>query len=175
MMEIMREPPMLEPCPELANVRLLCCDVDGVMTDGGLFYDVDGPAMVRFHVLDGLGLKKLMKADVAVSIISQSKTPIIATRARILGIENCFVGVDDKLQPITELAKRLNISFDQIAHIADDENDLSLFNAVGVPITVPAGVPAIRNIAKFTTMTAGGNGAVREVCEAILTSLKNNN
>ena len=164
------KPSILMPSPELAKVRLLCCDVDGVMTDGRLYYDANGVNMVQFHVLDGLGLKKLMAGGVAVCMISQSRTPIIARRAKELGIDNCFTGVDDKLSTIVALAGDLDIPFSAIAHIADDENDLPLLNAVGVPVTVPNGVTSVQNIAKFVTTTRGGKGAVRELCDAILAS-----
>jgi len=164
------KPHILMPSPELAKVRLLCCDVDGVMTDGRLYYDANGTNMVQFHVLDGLGLKKLMAGGVAVCMISQSRTPIIARRAKELGIDNCFTGVDDKLSTVTNLANRLGISFGEIAHIADDENDLALLKAVGIPVTVPNGVASVKNVAKFVTATRGGKGAIRELCEAILSS-----
>lgn len=161
-------PSLIGPTPELARIRLLCCDVDGVMTDGGLYYDADGEAQKRFHVLDGQGLKMLMREGVAVCVVTQGRAGSIAARAQALGIEHVFTGVEDKTVPVRILMQRLGLASEQVAHIADDVNDLSLLAFVGLPITVPNGVSEVSRICRFITHTPGGTGAVREVCDAIL-------
>jgi 3-deoxy-D-manno-octulosonate 8-phosphate phosphatase (KDO 8-P phosphatase) len=167
----MIDPPKpVSPHPALGAVKLLCCDVDGVLTDGGLFFDKDGLSMLRFHVQDGIGLKRLMRADIRTCFISQSENQVIRTRAAALGIDYCFTGVENKLYPITELASGLGLRMEEVCHIADDINDLTLLEAVGVPVTVPAGVAEVRRVCRFVTRAPGGAGAVRELCEAILTS-----
>lgn len=158
----------LNAAPMLAKVRLLCCDVDGVLTDGGLYFDHNGLALLRFHVQDGIGLKALMGAGIRTCFISQSENRVIRTRAAALGIDYCFTGIENKFQPITELASSLSLRMEEICHIADDVNDLTLLEAVGVPVTVPGGVAEVMRVCRFVTRTPGGAGAVRELCDAIL-------
>jgi 3-deoxy-D-manno-octulosonate 8-phosphate phosphatase (KDO 8-P phosphatase) len=161
---------VLAPDAELARIRMLSCDVDGVLTDGGLYYDEHGGELRRFHVLDGLGMQALQASGVAVCIISRSSTRAIIHRAERLGIEHCLVGVNDKLPALRQLVGRLGIDLDDVAHVADDVNDIELLRAVGVPIAVANAVPEVREVCRLITTTPGGNGAVREVADAILMS-----
>lgn len=154
--------------PELARIRLLCCDCDGVLTDGGLYYDATGHVMAKFHVLDGMGLKRLMKTGVKTCLITQSKTGAIDKRAEILGLDYCFTGVENKLETIRQTVKELGIEMSEVAHIADDVNDIPLLEEVGFAITVPNGVEEVKAIAAYTTEKSGGTGAVRELCDAIM-------
>lgn len=154
--------------PDLARIRLLCCDIDGVLTDGGLYYGDDGTRFARFHVLDGMGLKRVQAAGVKLAFVSQSRTSYIAARARDLSIDFCYTGVENKLEIMKEILYKLDFGLEAVAHIADDINDLSLLLAVGLPITVPGGVLEVQSVCRFVTKAAGGNGAVRELCEAIL-------
>lgn len=168
-------PRVLTSDPALASVRLLTCDVDGVLTDGGMYFGPDGLNLLRFHVQDGTGLKMLLSEGVAVCFISQSNNAIIAQRASTLGVPHCFLGVDDKLGPIADLATQLNIGFQEICHIADDVNDLSLLEKVGFPVTVPGGAAKVKDVCRYETKTAAGHGAVRELCEAIITAKNSGN
>ncbi|MGO4353286.1 KdsC family phosphatase [Rhizobium sp. RAF36] len=161
-------PNVLTPDPALAGVKLLTCDVDGVLTDGGMYFGPDGLSLLRFHVQDGTGLKLLMSEGVEVCFISQSQNPIITRRASVLGIRHCCLGVDNKLAPIVDLVGQLGIDLREVCHIADDVNDMSLLEKVGFPITVPAGVDRVKAVCRYETKAAGGHGAVRELCEAIL-------
>lgn len=154
--------------PDLAHIRLLCCDIDGVLTDGGLYYGHDGTRFARFHVLDGMGLKLVQAAGVKLAFISQSRASYIAARAHDLGVDFCYTGVENKLEIMTDILSQLDFGLEAVAHIADDVNDLSLLLAVGLPITVPGGVLKVQSACRFVTQAAGGNGAVRELCEAIL-------
>ena len=156
--------------PELAGIKLLCCDIDGVLTDGSMYYDAGGHTLVRFHVLDGTGLKLAMRHGIKTCFISQSRSLAIIERARVLGVDYCEVGVEDKLSPILAIAAELGIGMHQVCHIADDVNDLTLLEAVGVSVTVPAGVAAVKAVCTFVTATPGGQGAVRELCDALIAS-----
>lgn len=160
----------LAPDKNLARIRLLCCDVDGVMTDGGLYYNHDGHCMVKFNVLDGIGLKRLSASGVKTCFITMTNSAIITRRAEVLGIDYCFLGVEDKLEKIQTVTADTGIALEETAHIADDINDLSLLNAVGVPVTVPNGVDEVKDVCRFVTRRVGGAGAVRELCDAILAS-----
>jgi 3-deoxy-D-manno-octulosonate 8-phosphate phosphatase (KDO 8-P phosphatase) len=161
---------VLRPHPDFAQIALLTCDVDGVLTDGGLYFGSAGLELVRFNVLDGLGLKALQRAGVRTAFVTQSYNGAIAARAKGLGIDHCLMGVEEKLTPVTELARDYGISLTQVCHIADDVNDLTLLAAVGIAVTVPGGVRRVQEASRFVTRSQGGNGAVRELCDAILDS-----
>ncbi|MGV8952785.1 MAG: KdsC family phosphatase, partial [Cypionkella sp.] len=163
-------PAPLSAGPHLAGIRLLSCDVDGVLTDGGLYYDKDGYAMARFHVLDGMGLKRLQQAGVRTCFVTQSRSAAIETRARLLGIDRCLMGFDDKRDVVADLASEWGFTLAEVCHIADDVNDLTLLQSVGVPVTVPGGVREVKDACMFETRAEGGQGAVRELCEAIIAS-----
>lgn len=158
--------------PEFSHIKLLCCDCDGVMTDGGLYYDATGHMMAKFHVLDGMGLKLLMKTGVKTCLITQSKTGAIDKRAEILGLTYCFTGVEDKLTTITQTAAELGITMDEVAHIADDVNDIPLLEKVGFAITVPNAVTEVKAISHYITERPGGSGAVRDLTDAIIRGQK---
>ena len=156
----------------LRSVKLLSCDVDGVLTDGGLYYDSEGRETRRFHVLDGLGIQNLMDAGVQVCIISRSTTTAIAHRAKALGIEHCYLGVKNKLKTMHHLLEELKLDLKDVAHVGDDLNDLELLLAVGLPLTVPRAVKEVKDVAKFITEKNGGDGAVREITDMIILSKK---
>ena len=158
------------PCPELGRIKLLSCDIDGVLTDGGLYYSTDGSRMARFHVLDGMGLKRVQASGIKLAFISQSTTPYIQTRARDLGVDFCHTGITAKEVTMQAILAQTGLGWDQVCHIADDVNDLSLLARVGIRVTVPGGMAEVKDACDFTTTAQGGNGAVRELCEAILAS-----
>ncbi len=160
----------LAPGADLAGIKLLSCDIDGVLTDGGLYYADDGTRFARFHVLDGMGLKRVQAVGIKTAFITQSRTRYIETRARDLGIDHCHLGIEDKLQTMQAILADLPFGLEAVCHIADDVNDLSLLRAVGLPVTVPGGMPQVQAVCRYVTGAEGGNGAVRELCEAILAS-----
>ena len=159
---------MNDPAALRARIRLVSLDCDGVMTDGTLFYGEDGRQWRAFHVHDGVGIRMLIEAGVEVAFVTASRTEAIARRAEVLGVAHCLVGVEDKHAALAELCARLGIGFDAVAHMGDDLNDLPVLEAVGLPATVPNAVPAVRAVARYTTRTAGGAGAVREFAEWLL-------
>lgn len=167
---------MLNPAPlpdrheTFANIRLFCADVDGVLSDGGLYYGPDGNVMVRFNVLDGHGLKQLNSLGIITCFVTMSDTPQIRKRAQDLGINYCFSGVKDKVESISHIVKLNNLSWDQVSHIADDLNDSLLLKKVGIPVAVPNAVPQVLAICRYVTSRSGGQGAVRELCDAITAS-----
>lgn len=152
----------------LEEVRLLALDVDGVLTDGGLYYTETGEELKKFNVKDGLGLQRLMLSGIEVAIISAGFSSATLHRAKRLGIANTFIGVDDKLATLKRLCLELNVPLSQVAYMGDDFVDLPVMQSVGCPITVADAMPENRAVAIYTTQKAGGQGAVREVCELIL-------
>ncbi|NQU58285.1 MAG: HAD hydrolase family protein [Rhodospirillales bacterium] len=154
----------------LKTIKMLSLDVDGVLTDGGLYYTDDGHQMRKFNVKDGMGIVEVMRAGIEVCIISASKVDVVAKRARDLGITHVFAGVEDKLQTLIMLCDMLSLDIKDVAHIGDDINDIGALEAVGLPITVADGVSKVVQVAQFVTEKEGGRGAVREICDLLVAS-----
>jgi 3-deoxy-D-manno-octulosonate 8-phosphate phosphatase (KDO 8-P phosphatase) len=152
----------------LANIKLLSLDVDGVMTDGGLYYTDDGVQFRKFNVKDGLGIKQAMKAGVQVCIISASKQLSTLQRAEHLGISHVRIGAEDKLAELKGIAAGLGVDLHEVAHVGDDVTDVALMAHVGLPMTVADAVPEALAAARYVTSKPGGAGAVREICDMLV-------
>lgn len=151
----------------LRQIKLLSVDVDGILTDGGIYYSDDGNSFRKFNAKDGLGLVRLMRSGVTVTIISGGKAGAIEHRAKRLGIEHVFTDIGDKLSVLRQLCDQLGINLENVAHMGDDVNDLELMKAVGLSITASDAVDEILEYADIITERKGGEGAVREICDAI--------
>jgi 3-deoxy-D-manno-octulosonate 8-phosphate phosphatase (KDO 8-P phosphatase) len=154
----------------LSQVRLLTLDVDGVMTDGWLYYTEKGEELKRFNVKDGLGIQLLMKSGIKVAIVSNGTSSSVQHRAKKLGISHCLLGIEDKLTAIKKLCDNFNLSLEQVAHVGDDLVDLSALEAVGCPMTVADAIEENKRQAIYITQALGGHGAVREICDLIRAS-----
>ncbi len=152
----------------LANIRLLSLDLDGVLTDGGLYYTEGGDVMRKYDVKDGMGIELLMQAGVPVSVITASETPAIATRLAKLKIPHVRMGIKHKLPELQAICASLGIGLDQVMHVADDVNDLPVLRAVGLPVAVADALPVVRGVARHITERPGGRGAVRELCDLLI-------
>jgi 3-deoxy-D-manno-octulosonate 8-phosphate phosphatase (KDO 8-P phosphatase) len=160
---------MSRPAPKLLQrVRALVLDVDGVLTDGGMYYGPGGEGLKRFNVKDGMGLGLVIEAGIAVALISGENSEILRRRAEKLKIADVFVGVEDKLQTLEGFLSSKKISLAEAAYVGDDVNDLPPMGKVGLPVAVADAVPEVRKAAKWVTTRRGGDAAVREVCDAIL-------
>lgn len=149
-------------------VRLLSCDVDGVLTDGRIYVDDEGRETKAFHALDGVGLKRLMAAGIAVAWITGSASASVAHRARVLGVLHLSRGADDKLAPWEALRATLGVEPSACAHIGDDLPDIPVMRACGLAATVPHAPGEVKRHAHYVTRLDGGHGAVRELAELIL-------
>jgi 3-deoxy-D-manno-octulosonate 8-phosphate phosphatase (KDO 8-P phosphatase) len=149
-------------------IRLLVLDVDGVLTDGRLYFGPRGEALKVFHVRDGLGLVQLRRAGIAVAVISGRRSPMVTVRCRELGIEHVHQGIADKLSTFNRLCARLKLTAAACACIGDDLPDLPLMHAVGLSFAVADAHPQVRRAAGRSTRLPGGGGAVREVCDLLL-------
>lgn len=152
----------------LSEVKLLALDVDGVLTDGGLYYTDSGEELKKFNVKDGLGLKLVMQAGIEVAIISASNSAATLHRANKLGIRYVFIGVEDKLAILKQLCEDLSLSLAQVAYVGDDANDLQILKSVGCPLTVADAMLENQTCAIYVTKLAGGQGCVREICNLLL-------
>lgn len=143
-------------------------DVDGVMTDGGLFYGPQGETFKRFNVMDGHGLKILRASGVRLGILSGRSHPGTEFRARELGFESVVLGNSKKGAAFDALVQSLGLNPSRCGHMGDDTPDLEVFHRVGFSASVPHAIEAVRQQALWVSTRAGGHGAVRECCDFIL-------
>jgi len=150
------------------NIRLLVFDVDGVLTDGGLFIDADGREHKIFHSRDGHGMKMLQQSGVEIGIISGRNSPAVTHRMNGLGIRHVYQGQQDKLPAFHDLLDRLGLAPAQAAYVGDDVVDLPLLRRVGLAVAVQDAHELVRRHAHWVTANGGGRGAARDVCELIM-------
>ncbi len=155
----------------MKKIRLLLSDVDGVMTDGSLFYAEHGWTRT-YHIHDGYGIKLLRKMGFPFGVITGGSSEELIERLKVLQIEHFVTGSEDKLTSLTELSKKLKIPFDQIAYIGDDVFDIPALNGVGLSISVPNGIESVKAGVHYVTKRSGGQGAVREVIDGIIEAQK---
>ncbi|MCF6251053.1 MAG: 3-deoxy-manno-octulosonate-8-phosphatase KdsC [Methylococcaceae bacterium] len=153
---------------KVKKLKLLILDVDGVLTDGRLFFDDNGKEYKSFHARDGHGIKLLRQTGVEVAIISGRKSNSVALRMKSLGIEYVYQGHENKIAAFNEIIQSLSIEPEQVAHVGDDLLDLPVMTRVGLAIAVNDANFAVREYADWCTETPGGMGAVREVCDFIM-------
>ena len=158
--------------PELSAkikaLKLLILDVDGVLTDGRLFFDQNGVEYKSFHARDGHGMKLLKQSGVEIAVISGRKSNSVALRMQSLGIEHVYQGHENKRQAFQDVISRLSLTPDQVAYLGDDVIDLPIMTQVGFAVAVADANFAVKNHADWCTETLGGLGAVRELCDLIL-------
>ncbi len=154
----------------MKKTRLLFTDVDGVLTDGRLLMFSRGSEAKFFHVQDGLGIKRAIEQGVKVGMISGRESSVVRRRAKELGVEIVVQGCADKVSEVRRISDQLDIELDEIAYIGDDLNDLGVMKIVGRPIAVANAVAEVRNASVMTTKRNGGDGAVREAIEWLLSS-----
>lgn len=152
------------------KIRLVCFDVDGVLTDGRLFFDDQGQESKGFHARDGLGFKLLRQSGVEVAVISGRRSESVKRRMAALDISLVYQGQDDKLIALAELCQTLNLQHDQIAHVGDDVLDVPIMKRVGLSIAVQDAHDFVKQQAHWCTALPGGYGAAREVCDLIMTA-----
>ena len=151
-----------------AQIRLLVLDVDGIMTNGLIYYGDNDTQRKAFYIQDGIGIKLLQHADIEVAIISGKVSRAVDNRLKELKISHCYTGYDDKRPAYEALKTKLNIQDHEIAYMGDDLPDLPLLSVAGLAATVPEAPLCVREACDLITQKKGGNGAVREVCEFIL-------
>ena len=151
------------------RVRLAIFDVDGVMTDGALWFGPRGEALKVFNILDGNGLKMLQKAGIGTAIISGRKSAAVAARARELAIAHVIQGTgDDKIPAFERLLKKAGVGADACSFMGDDIQDLAIMGRCGFAVAVVNAVDDVKSKAHYVTRAHGGRGAVREFCDLVL-------
>jgi len=152
------------------HIKLLICDVDGVLSDGKVYYSNQGEELKNFNIKDGLGIKQLLNNDIQVAIITGRKSAIVDKRARELGIPFIYQGKVDKQSSYQDILDQMKIEPQQVAHIGDDLPDLPLMQQSGLGVCVADGYYLVKQHADWVTVNPGGQGAVREVCDALLSA-----
>jgi 3-deoxy-D-manno-octulosonate 8-phosphate phosphatase (KDO 8-P phosphatase) len=151
-----------------AQIKLVIFDVDGVLTDGGLFFGDDGQEYKAFYSRDGLGIKMLQRTGVEVGVITARESQVVIHRMRNLGIEHLYQGRLDKISAYEDMIEKLAVTHSQTAYVGDDVVDLPVMQHVGLAVAVADAHPFVKQHAHWTTQHGGGRGAARDVCELIL-------
>jgi 3-deoxy-D-manno-octulosonate 8-phosphate phosphatase (KDO 8-P phosphatase) len=149
---------------------MVLLDVDGVLTDGGLYYTAEGHEFKRFHAHDGYGIVRGRDAGLLFGIISGRTTPIVDARARVLRIDDVIQGMEDKVTAMRQIQERRGFADEEFAFIGDDLFDMPLLRTVGLSAAPKNALPAVRRVVHYVTKLGGGEGAVREFVELILAS-----
>ena len=152
------------------TVQLMAFDVDGVFTDGTLYYGTEGDALKAFNILDGLGLKLLQKAGIKTAIITGRQSPMVERRFSELGVDFIIQGREDKGYALQHLADQLSLQHQEVGYMGDDFPDLTTLDRADFFATVPNAPAQVQQAASFVTVKSGGHGAVRELCEFLLQS-----
>jgi|TARA_R100001143_G_scaffold61300_1_gene61821 3-deoxy-D-manno-octulosonate 8-phosphate phosphatase (KDO 8-P phosphatase) len=159
---------LLVSSADARNLKLMAFDVDGVLTDGRLYYGPDGEALKVFNTLDGHGLKKLAASGVTLALITGRDTPMVARRAAELGVQHVIQGREDKGVALADLAASLNLTARETGYAGDDEPDVPALQWAQIAFAPASGHQCARAAADHVTRARGGEGAVREICDALL-------
>lgn len=156
------------PQDKLTAVRLIAMDVDGVLTDGGIYLEGAESETKRFHIADGLGIHLAIHAGLVVAWISGRESGVVERRAGELGVTHLYQKTSNKAAVLAELIGKYSLNQANIAYVGDDLNDLPAFSLAGVKFAPANAVTEIKALADFVTEKSGGEGAIREVCDVIL-------
>ncbi len=148
--------------------KLFFFDVDGVFTDGGLYYLGTQECGRKFNVRDGLGIRLLQQTPIVPVVVSGKKTVAVEARMKVLKIQHAFLGIRDKLSTVKSIMQEFGATFEEVIFMGDDWNDMPVLEKVGCAITVPTASQEIKDVCEYVTETHGGSGAVREAIEWIL-------
>ena len=153
-------------------LKLFATDVDGTLTDGGMYYTPDGELMKRFDTRDAFGMNLLRKTGFELAIVTAEDSPIVAARARKLKIDRTYLGVANKVELLTNVLAELGMGWENLAYAGDDLNDLPVIEKAGFSACPSDAARKTRSAANYVCRNPGGRGAVREMCELILDHLE---
>jgi 3-deoxy-D-manno-octulosonate 8-phosphate phosphatase (KDO 8-P phosphatase) len=152
----------------LRRIRLFATDVDGVLTDAGMYYSESGDEWKKFNTRDGMGIKLLQQAGLVTALITQENTKLVFRRGEKLEIPEVHQGVRDKVAVLRRLAEKYHLSLQDVAYMGDDVNDLAALNAVGLSAAPADCAASVARVVHYRCRKKGGEGAVREVADLIL-------
>jgi len=154
---------------KLKKIKLVITDVDGVLTDGGMYYTKDGDIMKRFHARDGMGVTLLKNAGIPTIVLTKEKTQMVKKWSKKMKIKVLLDGIKNKELELNKICKNNNLNPNEIAYIGDDINDLKILEKVGFAVTPNDGIPLTKEISHYVCSKNGGYGAFRELADLILT------
>jgi len=150
------------------KIKLVLTDVDGVLTDGGMYYSEDGDIMKKFHARDGMGVNILLRNNIPTVIITKEKTKFVQHWAKKMKVKKLFDGVDRKEKVLEKICMQFNVELDELAFIGDDVNDIEIMKKVGVAFVPRDAVKEVKDLADNICKLNGGGGVLREVADLIL-------
>jgi len=150
------------------QIKLLITDVDGVLTDGGMYYSKNGEILKKFNTRDGMGIELLRNNQISVVIITGEKSQIVLSRAKKLLIKDVFIGIKKKELLLPKICKKYKIKENNIAYIGDDINDLKILEQVGLSVSPKDGISIIKKKSNYVCKVKGGEGVLREVADMII-------
>ena len=159
---------------KLKKIKILLTDVDGVLTDGGMYYTSQGDYMKKFHTRDGMGVTLLKKNNIPTILVTKEKTMMVRKWAKNMKVKKIFDGIQKKQTVLVRIEKIFHVTKDEIAFIGDDVNDLELMKKVGFSATPKDGIKLAKNLADYICNSKGGKGVLREVADLILISKHQN-
>ena len=150
------------------NIKILLTDVDGVLTDGGMYYTPTGDTIKKFHARDGMGVNLLKKSEIPTIIVTKEKTKMVKNWAKKMNISYVYDGIQEKEKILPEICKKYSVTSSQIAYVGDDVNDIGLLKKVGFSATPNDGIMDAQNIVDYVCKKKGGDGVLREIADIIL-------
>ena len=150
------------------KIKIILTDVDGVLTDGGMYYTPTGDTIKKFHARDGMGVNLLKKSEIPTIIVTKEKTKMVKNWAKKMNISYVYDGIQEKEKILPEICKKYSVTSSQIAYVGDDVNDIGLLKKVGFSATPNDGIMDAQNIVDYVCKKKGGDGVLREVADIIL-------
>ena len=154
------------------KIKLFAMDVDGVLTDGGMYYSQNGEVMKKFNTRDGMGIELLRKNEIIPVIVTQEDSEIVKKRAAKLRVTEVYTGIHDKRELIEKVIIKYNLNFDEVAYIGDDVNDLDVLRRVGLSFAPYDAIDGVKGVVDCVVSGRGGEGAVREAIDFVLDRIK---
>ena len=155
----------LEKCK---NIRIMLTDVDGVLTDGGIYYTEKGDIMKKFHVRDGMGITLMKKYEILTIIVTKEKTPMVKQWSKRMKIEKLYDGIIQKEKILEKICKKYNVNSNVVAYIGDDVNDIDLLKIVGFSICPNDAIEDVKKNCNYVCKAKGGEGVLREIADIII-------
>lgn len=159
------------PKARVRRIRALLLDVDGVLTDGGMYYTESGQKMKKFNTRDGMGVSMLLNHGIRVGLVTGESSRIVLRRAEKLRITDVYLGAEDKVKALEAFARKYGLDLSEIAYMGDDVNDLGVLSKVGLAVAVADAHASVKRIAHAVTSRRGGEGAVRELADCLLEAI----
>ena len=156
---------------KIKKIKLIATDVDGVLTDGGMYYSSKGDILKKFQAIDGMAVSILKRNIIPTVIITKEKNQIVKRWSTKMNIDKLFDGIKNKENIVPKLCKSYNLSEKNIAYIGDDVNDLEILKRIGFSVTPKDGNTEVKKIVDYTCKRCGGEGVLREICD-LVTSVK---